>query len=78
MNTHDLDLRRRCPFISESREDTRGATNYADFFGAGRLRPSDVQRLTQEEAASTSDMFVVLSDVWLDKVRNGEREGGRK
>ena len=52
---------------AESREDTRNATNYADFFGAGRLRPLDIERLTDEEAASTSDMFVVLSDVWLDK-----------
>jgi DNA polymerase epsilon subunit 2 len=52
---------------AETREDTRNATNYADFFGAGRLRPSDIQRLTEEEAASTSDMFVVMSDVWLDK-----------
>jgi hypothetical protein len=36
-------------------------------YSAGRLNPTDIQRLTEEEAASTSDMFVVLSDVWLDK-----------
>ena len=52
---------------AESREDTRNATNFLDFVGAGRLRPKDIERMVEEEAASTSDMFVVLSDVWLDR-----------
>ena len=52
---------------AESREDTRNATNFIDFIGAGRLRPKDIERMVEEEAASTSDMFVVLSDVWLDR-----------
>ena len=52
---------------AESREDTRNATNFIDFIGAGRLRPKDIERMVDEEAASTSDMFVVLSDVWLDR-----------
>jgi len=52
---------------AESREDTRAATNYADFFGAGRLSPASVRDLERAEAASTSDMFVILSDPWLDR-----------
>lgn len=52
---------------AESREETRSATNHVDFFGAGRLSPSDVSRLTEDEAAASEDMFVVLADVWLDK-----------
>ena len=30
---------------AESREDTRSATNFMDFFGAGRLQPNVVARL---------------------------------
>ena len=52
---------------AESREDSAAAAAHRDFFGAGRLTPSDVHRLSLSEKASTSDMFVVLSDVWLDR-----------
>ena len=52
---------------AESREDSLAAINFADLFGAGRLRPADLANLTASEAESTSDMFVVLSDVWLDR-----------
>ena len=51
----------------EAREESANASAHCDFFGAGRLRPADVKRLVESEAVSTSDMFVVVSDVWLDK-----------
>ena len=51
----------------EAREESANASAHCDFFGAGRLRPADVKRLVESEAVSTSDMFVLVSDVWLDK-----------
>ena len=58
---------------AESREDSAVAAAHRDFFGAGRLTPSDTQRLLQQEAASTSDMFVVMSDVFLDRAATMRR-----
>ena len=52
---------------AESREESSVAAAHRDFFGAGRLRPADIPRLLKSEAASTSDMFVVMSDVFLDR-----------
>lgn len=58
---------------AESREESANASAHCDFFGAGRLRPTDIARLVESEAASTSDMFVVISDVWLDKSNTLQR-----
>ena len=58
---------------AESREESAVAAAHRDFFGAGRLRPADIARLLKSEATSTSDMFVVMSDVWLDRAATFRR-----
>ncbi len=58
---------------AESREESAIAAAHRDFFGAGRLRPADIARLLKSEATSTSDMFVVMSDVWLDRAATFRR-----
>ena len=52
---------------AESREESSVAAAHRDFFGAGRLRPADIPRLLKSEADAKSDMFVVMSDVFLDR-----------
>ena len=54
-------------FPPRSRAESALAAAHRDFFGAGRLRPTDIARLLKSEATSTEDMFVVMSDVWLDR-----------
>ena len=59
---------------SESREATRNATNALDFFGAGHiLRPNELEELERKEQEREGEMFVVLSDVWLDQQRTFDR-----
>ena len=58
---------------AESREESALAAAHRDFFGAGRLRPTDIARLLKSEATSTEDMFVVMSDVWLDRAATFRR-----
>lgn len=59
---------------SESREATRNATNALDFFGAGHiLRPNELEELEKKEHEREGEMFIVLSDVWLDQQRTFDR-----
>ena len=59
---------------SESRENTRNATNALDFFGAGHiLRPTELPELEEKEMERIGEQFVVLADVWLDQQRTFDR-----
>jgi hypothetical protein len=44
----------------------RDATGNENFFGGPNIRIEDFAQLEDQEHAAESDMFVVLSDVWLD------------
>jgi len=59
---------------SESRDETRKATNALDFFGAGHiLRPNELEDLEQKEMDLVGERFIVISDVWLDQQRTFDR-----
>ncbi|ERN11104.1 hypothetical protein AMTR_s00024p00151000 [Amborella trichopoda] len=44
-----------------------------DFFGAGYLTPEETARLVELEKKAVNDMFVILSDVWLDNEETMEK-----
>jgi DNA polymerase epsilon subunit 2 len=46
---------------SESRDETRKATNALDFFGAGHiLRPNELEELEQKEMDLVGERFIVI------------------
>uniref|UniRef100_A0A7S0MZV0 DNA polymerase epsilon subunit n=1 Tax=Pyramimonas obovata TaxID=1411642 RepID=A0A7S0MZV0_9CHLO len=50
----------------ESRLDFRAATGNENFFGGANIRIEDFAQLEDQERTAEADMFVILSDVWLD------------
>eukprot|EP00959_Pyramimonas_sp_CCMP1952_P431850 9044209-Pyramimonas_sp.AAC.1 len=44
----------------------RAATGNENFFGGANIRMEDFVQLEEQERATEADMFVILSDVWLD------------
>ncbi|KAI4326321.1 hypothetical protein MLD38_031647 [Melastoma candidum] len=50
----------------EDREQSLKAIAGHDFFGSGHLTKEETLRLADLEKRSVNDMFVILSDVWLD------------
>ncbi|PKA49599.1 DNA polymerase epsilon subunit 2 [Apostasia shenzhenica] len=50
----------------EDRDDSLSLLMGLDFFGAGILSTEETLRLSALEKKAVNDMFVILSDVWLD------------
>ncbi|KAK6123610.1 hypothetical protein DH2020_042642 [Rehmannia glutinosa] len=57
----------------EDRE--KSVTTFAgiDFFGGGSLTKEETLRLAEQERGAVNDMFVILSDVWLDNEETMEK-----
>eukprot|EP00850_Spirogloea_muscicola_P003249 SM000013S26418 [mRNA] locus=s13:198863:202689:- [translate_table: standard] len=53
--------------------DDMKVTDGLDFFGAGPLKADEERHLLELEKAAANDMFVVLSDVWLDNEESMRR-----
>eukprot|EP00850_Spirogloea_muscicola_P010866 SM000065S20215 [mRNA] locus=s65:288301:292052:- [translate_table: standard] len=53
--------------------DDMKVTDGLDFFGAGPLKADEERQLLELEKAAMNDMFVVLSDVWLDNEESMRR-----
>ncbi|GFP88475.1 DNA polymerase epsilon subunit 2 [Phtheirospermum japonicum] len=58
----------------EDREKSVSTFAGIDFFGGGSLTREETLRLAEQERGSVNDMFVILSDVWLD---NEEKTMGK-
>ncbi|XP_022897536.1 DNA polymerase epsilon subunit B [Olea europaea var. sylvestris] len=50
----------------EDREKSVASFSGLDYFGSGSLTKEETLRLAELETGAVKDMFVVLSDVWLD------------
>ncbi|KAL1810656.1 DNA polymerase epsilon subunit B-like isoform X1 [Daucus carota subsp. sativus] len=50
----------------EDREKSSGLFSGIDFFGSGKLAKEETLRLAELETRAVNDMFVILSDIWLD------------
>ncbi|XP_073146716.1 DNA polymerase epsilon subunit B isoform X2 [Henckelia pumila] len=50
----------------EDREKSVTMFSGIDFFGSGSLTKEETRRLAELEKEAVNDMFVILSDVWLD------------
>ncbi|KAI3725382.1 hypothetical protein L1987_65169 [Smallanthus sonchifolius] len=50
----------------EDREKSASLFTGLDYFGGGILAKEDTLRLAEMESRAVNDMFVILSDVWLD------------
>ncbi|KAG6384717.1 hypothetical protein SASPL_153534 [Salvia splendens] len=50
----------------EDREKSLAMLAGLDFFGSGSLTKEEMVRLAELERGAVNDMFVILSDVWLD------------
>ncbi|XP_078441110.1 DNA polymerase epsilon subunit B2 [Wolffia australiana] len=59
----------------EDRETSLSLLMGLDFFGGGILTAEETLRLSQLEKKAVNDMFVVLSDVWLDLDETVEKLG---
>ncbi|CAK9863769.1 unnamed protein product [Sphagnum jensenii] len=57
----------------ESREASLQITAGIDFFGGGVLSSEEIIRLEQLEKRAVNDMFVILSDVWLDSAETMQK-----
>ncbi|KAK6148239.1 hypothetical protein DH2020_019151 [Rehmannia glutinosa] len=53
----------------------KSVTTFAgiDFFGGGSLTKEETLRLAEQERGAVNDMFVILSDVWLDNEETMEK-----
>ncbi|CAI9113288.1 OLC1v1013861C1 [Oldenlandia corymbosa var. corymbosa] len=54
-------------------EDREKSVNYftgVDFFGSSTLTKEETLRLAELETRAVNDMFVILSDIWLDNEEN--------
>jgi len=51
----------------ELKAETRAAFGNVDFFGAGLITMQDYPRMLEQEELASTAMFVVVSDLWLDK-----------
>ncbi|KAK9732461.1 hypothetical protein RND81_04G002100 [Saponaria officinalis] len=50
----------------EDREESLSFVSGLDFFGCGASTTEDTRKLAEMEKKAVNDMFVVLSDIWLD------------
>ncbi|KAG6401972.1 hypothetical protein SASPL_138840 [Salvia splendens] len=50
----------------EDREKSRAMLAGIDFFGGGSLAKEEMVRLADVERGAFNDMFVILSDIWVD------------
>ncbi|KAH9607360.1 hypothetical protein KSS87_020131 [Heliosperma pusillum] len=50
----------------EDREESISFTSGLDFFGSGASTSDETRKLAEMEKKAVNDMFVVLSDIWLD------------
>lgn len=50
----------------EDREESLSFVGGLDFFGCGAFTSEETRRLAEMERKAVNDMFVVLSDIWLD------------
>lgn len=50
----------------EDRDKSSGLFSGIDFFGSGKLAKEETLRLAELETRAVNDMFVILSDIWLD------------
>ncbi|RAL52183.1 hypothetical protein DM860_017320 [Cuscuta australis] len=58
---------RKCGFPPlEDREKSTSIFSGIDFFGAGILTNDETVRLAELEKRAVNDMFIILSDIWLD------------
>ncbi|KAJ3669482.1 hypothetical protein LUZ60_011432 [Juncus effusus] len=57
----------------EDRETSLSLLRGLDFFGAGTISPEETVRLSELEERAVNDMFVILSDVWLDNEETMEK-----
>ncbi|XP_042039885.1 DNA polymerase epsilon subunit B-like isoform X1 [Salvia splendens] len=57
----------------EDREKSLAMLAGLDFFGGGSLTKEEMVRLAELERGAVNDMFVILSDVWLDHEETMEK-----
>ncbi|KAH6770525.1 DNA polymerase epsilon subunit B2 [Perilla frutescens var. hirtella] len=57
----------------EDREKSLAMFGGIDFFGGGSLTKEETVRLAELERGAVNDMFVILSDVWLDNEETMEK-----
>ena len=56
------------PPLEERSKSLKVCNSSVDYFGAGTLSKKDLTYCSQCRERSLEDMFVVLSDIWLDDV----------
>lgn len=59
----------------EDREDSLRSLGGLDFFGGGMLSKEETLRLEALEMNAVNDMFVILSDIWVDSDETMEKLG---
>lgn len=52
---------------TEDREESLSFVGGLDFFGCGTFTNEETKRLADMEKKAVNDMFVILSDIWLDE-----------
>lgn len=57
----------------EDREKSLAAFPGLDFFGSGMLSKEETLRLSEIEKRAVNDMFVIISDIWLDNQETMEK-----
>lgn len=56
------------PPLEERSKSLKVCNSSVDYFGAGALSKKDLEYCSRRREQSLEDMFVVLSDIWLDDV----------
>lgn len=57
----------------ETRAESFLVTEGLDLFGGGSLSREDIEDLRKREREADDDMFIILSDIWLDKQETMEK-----